>query len=459
MTHPIPQLNKVYQGDCIDVMRSWPADFVHCVVTSPPYWGLRDYGTATWEGGSAECDHGAPIEGGKSGNKGNVQTHAGRFAGDCRRCGAKRIDGQIGLEPAADCLGWATGQRCGRCYVCKMVDVFQEVRRVLRPEGTVWLNLGDSFISAKPGARDGERWPKQERCAHGDRGRDKRGASGPGLKTKDLVGIPWRVALALQMTGWWLRRDQIWVKPNPMRESVKDRPINAHEYVFLLTKRPHYFYDAEAVRVPYSTSYQNDPRHRSGSTPNNAKDGYSRAGAQNPKAVHRMFDKPLEEGALMPSWWKIATQPFNEAHYATFPEKLVTPCVLAGTSAMGACAKCGAPRVRIVKATGGLIGQTMFDHSNEGVTGKKSIGTSRKDKGMDGTYKRETIGWRPSCKCNCKETVPCIVADPFMGSGTTGKVAAGHGRRFIGIDLKPENIPMATRRICPVGTHPSLMLA
>jgi len=286
----------VYQGDVREVLARLPAESVQCVVTSPPYWGLRDYGTATWDGGDAECDHlGPPRMSGKTTlshpelkSRAQLLAEPSRnvptpYAGTCGKCGARRIDSQLGLE--------ATPQE----YVASMVEVFREVRRVLRKDGTLWINLGDSYASA--GGTGDTTSGFNERYFGGGSREGKQGqinAQRPmrargNLKPKDLVGIPWRVAFALQEDGWYLRSDIIWSKPNPMPESVTDRPTKAHEYLFLLTKGPTYYYDADAIRE----------------TGNPA--------GRNKRTV-----------------WEIATQPYPEAHFATYPEALIEPCIKAG---------------------------------------------------------------------------------------------------------------------------------
>jgi DNA modification methylase len=267
----------VYQGDCRAVMAEMEPESVHCVVTSPPYWGLRDYGT----------------------------------------------DGQLGLEPTPE------------QYVENMVAVFREVRRVLRSDGTVWLNLGDSYASHDPGGyRPGEflnpggRQPDKGRRT-GERPRNRAGIYGRdiGLKPKDLVGIPWRVAFALQADGWYLRSDIIWAKPNPMPESVTDRPTKSHEYLFLLSKSPRYYFDADAVRElgtgrtagnvgPVKGAGNDDPYFRT-------REGFE-----------KVADKPWTARNIR-SVWTIATQPYPGAHFATFPPKLVEPCIKAGSPENG----------------------------------------------------------------------------------------------------------------------------
>jgi len=312
----------VHLGDCREVMAAMEPESVHCVVTSPPYWGLRDYGTATWTGGDAECDHlVGPLASAKSGSNGMP------FKGHCGKCGAIRQDGQLGLEPTPE------------LYVQSMVDVFRAVHRVLRKDGTVWLNLGDSYAGGGgfapnapsnqaraeggAGVYDGLNW--SPRIAEAQPTGKPKGIATPGLKPKDLVGIPWRVAFALQADGWYLRSDIIWAKPNPMPESVTDRPTKAHEYVFLLSKSPRYYYDADAVRRPISPYNEG----RISVAPHGAHvmgEGYR-------KNEMRTYDEI--EGANMRTVWEIATQPYPGAHFATFPRALVEPCIKAGCPMLG----------------------------------------------------------------------------------------------------------------------------
>ena len=229
----------LYVGDVRDTLAQLPEASIDCCVTSPPYWGLRDYGTASWEGGDPDCEHrvGGQVQDTKAPGAISAGVRPGVDASRCLDCGAARIDSQIGLE------------RTPGEYVDAMVAVFADVRRVLKPAGTLWLNLGDSYnaYNANRGTKStyaGDREAREPELPSGH------GLAAPGLKPKDLVGIPWRVALALQADGWTLRSDIVWHKPNAMPESVTDRPTKAHEYVFLLTKGPRYFFDQEAVREP-----------------------------------------------------------------------------------------------------------------------------------------------------------------------------------------------------------------
>jgi len=558
--------NEIYQGHVLDVLKGLPDESVHCIVTSPPYWGLRDYG----------------------------------------------IEGQLGLEKTPE------------EYIEKMVEIFREVRRVLRSDGTLFLNLGDSYMGsggahkehhANPGlSKSFERGgvPHANLCGTSDKApvnyqdhgclcenlcdvcrevyrnhrfhndnllvsmliaslflpnlenkgfesghsptldfshleshilnairdygnfvflsdeqissflesmpdefsrqlldecwqRGNRGEClfcgrslisdaspfscklGESLKTsdytrgnalfaaeqdnhnqnknrvceycsvsfkpqstvnnklsqqlkpKDLCGIPWRVALALQADGWWLRSDIIWHKPNPMPESVTDRPTKAHEYMFLLTKSAKYFYDAEAVRE----KHQPDGRKVTTTTigPGAHKNHCGSAG----------HERWPNSGRNKRTVWTIPTKPFPQAHFATFPPALVEPCILAGTSEKGCCAECGAPWERIIEK-----GELVPDNPNYKPRGNKrgdgfvknAMTPSGETQGHPNFhYEKKTIGWQPTCKCNAGKK-PCVVLDPFLGSGTTAMVAYKHDRKFIGIELsKPYLDDIAIPRI------------
>lgn len=278
------------------------------------------------------------------------------------------------------------------------------------------------------------------------------------VKPKDLWGMPWRLAFALQADGWWLRSDIIWAKPNPMPESVTDRPTKAHEYVFLLTKRARYYYDADAVREPSQTIGINDGRviEYSGGP----RSGFGQVKPEDETGLTLRFDKRYANpaGRNLRTVWTIPTEPFPEAHFATFPRRLVLPCIQAGTSAKGRCPNCGAPWERRIERDPTEQTQKMADGWDT-------------DPGAHGTFHRHgrqlgetgkpvmafrTIGWRPTCyhgdgrEETCLpfwDPVPCRVLDPFCGSGTVGVVARQCGRDFIGIELKPEYAEMARRRI------------
>ena len=306
------QLFELLQGDCTKVLATLPDASIQCCVTSPPYWGLRDYGTAKWEDGDPKCEHkrdhfGSNPSEKQLSNSGSAEGHARLvYSTVCGKCGAKRVDSQLGLEETPE------------EYVDKMVLVFREVRRVLRDDGTLWLNLGDSY------AGNNSRASNNGRAGFGIPREGVFERTGAGLKSKDLVGIPWRVAFALQADGWYLRQDIIWHKPNPMPESVTDRCTKAHEYIFLLTKQPKYYYDNEAVKEAgnyepatrdksaegYTADYAFGDRFSSGARQ------YGVAGKRNKRSV-----------------WTVTTKPYKGAHFATFPPDLIEPCILAGSAA------------------------------------------------------------------------------------------------------------------------------
>ena len=308
----------IHNGSAVRELPTIDSRSVHSCVTSPPYWGLRDYGLEPeiW-GGDDGCGHEwgdtqpahhpGQVPDGKA-----VTTDAkGQTAGSgqfCHRCNAWR--GNLGLEPTPE------------LYVEHVVEIFREVKRVLRDDGTLWLNLGDSYSGNATGSQgkglsslEGGKTTQIEAGKRPDK-------IAPGLKPKDLIGIPWRVAFALQADGWYLRSDIIWSKPNPMPESVTDRPTKAHEYLFLLSKSQKYWYDADAVREPRTNYSQEDVIKRAG--------GNVKYQNSNLKANHLKAQKFNPAGRNKRSVWTVATHPFPEAHFATFPPKLIEPCILAG---------------------------------------------------------------------------------------------------------------------------------
>lgn len=308
----------LYLGDCREVLQTLPAGLAQTCVTSPPYYGLRDYGTATWDGGDPVCDHrsGRFERGGLSSKQASNHGRSGDEARTvCPKCGARRIDAQIGLEPTL------------KEYVEQLVAVFREVRRVLRDDGTLWLNLGDSY--ANNAAAGDKRFGNPEF----NKNRPSREATKtpakivpPGLKPKDLVGIPWRVAFALQADGWYLRQDIIWSKPNPMPESVTDRCTKAHEYLFLLAKSERYYYDAEAIKE--KSAY-------AGKVVVLGEKSLSRgqAAGGNVKATgNGLADSvTVTDNRNRRSVWTVATRPYKDAHFATYPPELIEPCIMACT--------------------------------------------------------------------------------------------------------------------------------
>lgn len=274
------ELNKIYQGHCLEVLKTIPSKTINTVVTSPPYWGLRDYG----------------------------------------------VEGQIGLEESVD------------EYVSELVNVFSEVKRILKDDGTLWLNLGDAYAGSGRGRNaNGKANPGNNHFESNGQleGIVKLPKSVDGLKPKDLIGLPWRVAFALQADGWYLRQDIIWNKPNAMPESVTDRPTKSHEYLFLLSKNPKYYYDHESIKEPaiYGTL---DVRGSDGAfgPPQKSKREDKPRGSFDGKYGNEAF-RAIRDKRNKRSVWTVSTKPLKEAHFATFPEDLIEPCILAGCPADG----------------------------------------------------------------------------------------------------------------------------
>lgn len=383
----------ILEGDCRETLKTLPDESVHCVVTSPPYFGLRDYG----------------------------------------------CDGQIGLEASPV------------EFVSEMVNVFREIRRVLRDDGTVWLNLGDSYAGSwgaqgRPqgnGEMSGRGVTSARQIASHPRFDGKTGTRGAeiGLKPKDLMGIPWRVAFALQADGWYLRQDIIWSKPNPMPESVQDRCTKSHEYIFLLTKSERYFYDVEAVKEQGTGIACGNTKPTKGGRQNSGGDEKHRTAAN----LHKI---EAAETRNRRSVWTVSTKPYKGAHFATFPPDLIEPCVLAGTSEHGCCLECGAPWERVVEKTFIPQQDVCEDKRNKG-SGKGLDESSGWAGTPRGNNKSTTIGWQPTCECGLPDTsnVPCVVLDPFNGSGTTGQVARECGCHYIGCELNPEYVELTKKRL------------
>lgn len=477
-----------YIGDVFEMLQQIPDASVQCVVTSPPYWGLRDYQTATWEGGDQNCNHNPQRpDGGERATRTLPLGRGGMYRDVCGKCGAIRVDKQLGLESTPE------------EYVANLVSVFREVRRVLRDDGIVWLNLADSCGSGRGG---GGNTRKQTTNTGSLFDSDLQGVVPPGLKPKDLVGIPWRTAFALQADGWYLRQDIIWHKTAPMPESVTDRCTKAHEYVFLLAKSQRYFYDADAIAEEQTSSTKKRAAYgwggkiddysngsRTGSTFRRmAETGEPIAtiptnGMRNRRSVWTVGPSPFSGAKLLADFIGADGEPYKASpdcpfhghiahekglaaqisngsnctckvvetdHYATMPPELAKICILAGTSAIGQCPKCGAPLERVVEKTIASPGQ------QPGYT----LGTKTRNGGERAgnfvDHKSNTVNWQPTCDCNTGDPVPQIVLDPFSGAGTTAIVALENGRHAIGIDLNPNYIKLAEARVASVLASPKL---
>ena len=366
---------KVLVGDNREQLKTLSDQSVHCVVTSPPYWGLRDYGE----------------------------------------------ENQIGLEQKPE------------QFIEELVKVFREVKRVLRDDGTLWVNIGDSYSGSGKGTAGNLGKNNNERHME-----HKHSAVVPeGLKPKDLVGIPWMLAFALRADGWYLRQDIIWHKPNPMPESVKDRCTKSHEYIFLLSKSPKYYFDNEAIKEP--AIWSQDKRAGKGRlTYEGKRQGTTGTGQEAFVAIKDTRNKR--------DVWSVAVKPYKGAHFATFPSSLIEPCIFAGTSEKGCCSECGAPLIRKIEK-GDIDERKQRENTIGVIPGRDSV--TRLNSVDMKAIPTTTVGWEHSCNCNASVS-PCVVLDPFAGSGTTLMVANQNNRNAIGCELNPEYAKLIDARMSDV---------
>jgi len=495
---------KIIQGNNLDSIKSLESESINTCVTSPPYWGLRDYGTATWVGGDEGCDH--TINDGTFDPKKGIKVERpirGVDKNFCIKCGAVREDQQLGLEETPE------------SFVENLVVLFREIRRVLRDDGTVWLNLGDSYAMSSMRGKNSE-FKSISQSKSGIVNVKKNIPHG--LKAKDLVGIPWRVAFALQDDGWYLRQDIIWHKPNPMPESVRDRCTKSHEYIFLLSKNNKYYFDNESIKEDTVTKVKGDIRFGG----NKYGDSTDIKHATKSGNIYQPTKKRNKRTV-----WTVSTKPYKGAHFATFPMDLIEPCVLAGCPEK-VCADCGEPYIREVETVKTEINTERKNSlSPDYIDGKKIIyqrpnlvsqkrfvdflrskssaefvrlnttiphntsshwfrydstgfsyptvedweeakyifeDDSEEFKAIDyGLTYIETTSppqWRPkveyshidhglqkNCDCETDAFEAGKVLDPFGGSGTTGIVADNNNRDAILLELNPEYVEIAHKRI------------
>lgn len=350
-----------------------PDKSIHCCLTSPPYFGLRDY----------------------------------------------KVKGQVGLEE--------TPQQ----YVERLVGIFREVRRVLRDDGVLLLNIGDSYANKGVGPRNNERWPKQARNDH----IPPRTTRQKGISSKNRLGIPHRVIFALQDDGWVWRDEIVWEKPNPMPESVSDRTTRAHEFVFVLTKSGKYYWDAEAIKE--ESKLAGVSRKYGTAKKSERAIGVMPSGNEHPDADPVVVADKKNARSV----WKITPSPYKGAHFACMPPALAERCILAGSSENGVCDACGAPYKRKITKT-----RLYRERPNSLTKRTGEDGTGNYCRNDVAGVATETVGWVPTCKCGAG-VVPATILDNFVGSGTTVMVANRLGRNGVGFDLNAEYLDLARKRV------------
>lgn len=451
---------RILEGHFLDVARAIPDASVHVCVTSPPYYGLRSYGTEPqiWlpDKNAESCNHDwQPIKQYKDSwrrgvasagfysdktrmptqrNRTPQELHDGRWTKTeyCATCNAWR--GELGQEPSP------------ALYIEHLVQVFAEVWRILRPDGTLWVNIGDSHYNYRPGKHDDARAQGYNRLTNGNaRGipsfTAKRGYKIEGLKEKDLIGVPWMVAFALREFGWYWRSECHWIKPNPLSESVEDRPTKNHEAILLFSKSESYFYDKWAITEPPT----GNAHSRLGKNGN----GTGKR-LLSPESRNNDSYRAGTAGVICPggrnkrTFWVMNVQGYpDDEHYAAFAEALPETCIKAGSSEVGCCSACGAPWKRIVLKPE----KALSDKDNLEDRWRRTA----RERGIDIdnaiTGDSITLGWRRGCACYAGSPVSCRVLDPFSGRGTTGTVAVRFGRDFVGTDLKPDYVTMSRKNI------------
>ena len=456
----------LYTGHALDLLKSIPPSSVQCCITSPPYWNLRDYafcqcssdpectkcggtgsiqGTSHIWGGDPTCEHDwsagerTPQSGGTGSASSKQKTNTGTQGSvqqpimykECLFCGAWY--GSLGQETTPE------------QFIQHLVEIFREVKRVLRDDGTLWVVIGDSYAGSGKGAWNRSDLQKETHVPGVHGRRTVKGQSG--CKPKDLIGIPWMLAFALRADDWYLRQDIIYSKLNPMPSSVTDRCVTSHEYVFLLSKSKDYYFDHYAIQEDAVTAGKNVKLGKKSFSKEQA------AGANIPasgNALSETYDVKAMRNKR--SVWPLTSKPFKGSHFATFPETLIEPMILAGTSTHGCCNECGMPYERQVE-------KTVENLSNAAIAGTEIEG-----KGHPSDQVREdhdirngpvqsvrTTGWKKSCTCTSGAVRPCTVLDPFSGAATTGMVALRNGRDYIGLEQNSDYQSIADKRLIDAG--------
>jgi DNA modification methylase len=443
----------IMKGDCRTITAGMPEKSIHCTVTSPPYWGMRKYAgqqDTVW-GGDPDCKHkwGDPVQkrgtgvgGSKKQRSNKGANHDGSTSRFCERCGAWM--GSLGGEPTPD------------IYVRNLVEIFRGVRRILRDDGCLWLNLGDCYANSKGVGQKGGKDGYAHRGLHGENTPDRSGwkDSEWGLKSGDLMLMPQRVAMAMQADGWWLRSAIVWAKGssfcgwsgNPMPESVRNRPSAAYEMLFLMTKSRRYFYDWLVAREQ-ATSSEEEYLKVAEARRNLIRYGKGyKVGAERHEG-ETSFTGVFDGMRNLRNVWAIPTHGFGGSHFATYPEELVRPCITAGTSPF-TCQECGAPWEREVERSMAYLKQDI--NGNRAKAKKKNVDRGDQGGPCDQIIMARQTGWRPTCDHPLGEPGRSIVFDPFGGSGTTGVVAMKMGRDAILAELSDDYVRMAGRRIAKV---------
>lgn len=423
----------LYQGHALGVLKGLPSESVDCAITSPPYWGLRTYKTEPQIWGDNNCEHkfiqyDRPNGGGhpsKSAQVGATKVDAQRIydykAAFCLKCNAWR--GELGLEPTIE------------LYISHLVLIFQEVKRVLKKIGTCWVNIDDSYTSTAQGTMNA---PSTK--IHSGQASVERANYRPftGLSPKSLCLIPQRFAIAMVGEGWILRNDIVWAKPNPMPESVKDRFTGSWEHLFFFAKNKRYWFEQQFEKADY------DGRHQTIAVECNKQT------EDNPMASreHERWPVMIDgvRGRNKRDVWEITTQPYPEAHFAVYPEKLVETPILAGCPA-AICKKCGKARAKIYqKGFTDHGGKTDSSYSPKTTAGRLALlRQASREQGVEYTNDKEVIGYS---NCGCNDGFEAgVVMDIFAGSGTTGAVAKRLGRKYIGIELSEEYCKLHVRRL------------